>query len=124
VPDDDLFSQLTWLGPDQNPFRMRVLDCRPFSTTMISTTKDPAIAARFNALRRENGEQHRGQHPADPLAVPCVLSYPFNGESRDGPLFVARQMEDKWDVYLSDSTLYFARSWTGELAFRAAVEFK
>ena len=44
----DLFSQLAWLEPAHNPFGLRVLDCRPFSTTMISATKDAAIAARFN----------------------------------------------------------------------------
>ena len=49
---------------------------------------------------------------------------PVPGGSRDGPLFVARQMEDKWDVYLYDGHLYFARSWTGDLVYRAAVEFR
>lgn len=33
-------------------------------------------------------------------------------------------MEDKWDIYLYDGHLYFARSWTGELTFRAKIEFK
>lgn len=31
-------------------------------------------------------------------------------------------MEDKWDICLYDNTLYFARSWTGELWFRAIIE--
>jgi hypothetical protein len=39
-------------------------------------------------------------------------------------LFVAQQMEDKWDIYLQDGDLYFTRSWTGELVFRAAIAFK
>jgi hypothetical protein len=124
MAQDDLFAQLNWLGPDQNPFRLRVLDCRPFSTSMISTTKDPSIAARFNRLRRSTGEEHRGHHPGGPLTAPCALRYPFNGEGKDGPLFVAGQMEDKWDIYLYDGYLYFARSWTGELVFRATVEFR
>ena len=120
----DLFSQLAWLEADQNPFGLRVLDCRPFSTTMISATKDAAIAARFNQLRSSRGEEHRGQHPEDAILAHCDLSYPFNGESRDGPLFTAGQMEDKWDIHLYDSQLYFARSWTGEMVLRAAIEFK
>jgi hypothetical protein len=91
---------------------------------MISTTKDPNIAARFTHLRSVSGEEHRGQHPEDALSVRCELRYPFNGESRDGPLFVAQQMEDKWDIYLYDAHLYFARSWTGELAVRAVIAFK
>jgi hypothetical protein len=124
VAQDDVFTQLVWLKPDENPFHLRVLDCRPFSTTMISTTEDPAIAARFTHLRNASGEEHRGKKPADAIVAICDLSYPFNGESRDGPLFVAQQMEDKWDIYLYDGHLYFARSWTGELAFRAAIDFR
>jgi len=124
VAQDDTFSQLAWLGPDENPFHLRVLDCRSFCTTMISTTRDAAIAARFSQLRSASGEEHRGQHPDDAVAAHCDLSFPFNGESRDGPLFVAQQMEDKWDIYLYDGHLYFARSWTGELVFRAAIEFR
>lgn len=47
---DDTFSKLIWLEADQNPFGLLLLDCRPFSTSMISTTKDPAIATRFGQL--------------------------------------------------------------------------
>jgi hypothetical protein len=124
MAQDDLFSQLNWLEPHQNSFGLRVLDCRPFSTTMISATKDPSIAARFNQVRGSTEEQHRGRHPDDALVARCDLAYPFNGEFRDGPLFVARHMEDKWDIYLYAGHLYFAGSWTGELVFRAPIEFK
>jgi hypothetical protein len=120
----DIFSGLTWLGPDESPFRLRVLDCRPFSTAMISTTKDPNIAARFNQLRCSSGEEHRGRHPENAVVARCDLSYPFDEESKDGPLFVARQMEEKWDIYLYDGHLYFSRSWTGDLVYRATVEFR
>lgn len=118
---DDLFTQLQWLEADQNPFRLRVLDCRPFSTTMISTTSDPTIAARFSQLRTASGEEYRGRQPEDAVAVPCRLSYPFRGDAQDGALFTAQQMEDKWDIYLFDGYLYFARSWTGDLVFRARI---
>jgi hypothetical protein len=121
---DETFEQLSWLEQDQNPFGLRVLDCRPFCTTMISTTKDPKIALSFNRLRGSTGVEHRAQHPADPVTVPCLLSYPFRAESTDGRLFVAGQMEDKWDIYLHDGTLFFARSWTGDLVYRAAIEFR
>jgi hypothetical protein len=38
-------------------------------------------------------------------------------------LFIAQQMEDKWDIYFFDGYLYFARSWTGDLIFRAKANF-
>jgi hypothetical protein len=89
MSQDDIFEQLRWLEADENPFHMQVLDCRPFSTGMISTTNDPYIAARFSHLRTSTGVEHRGQHPKHALVVPCESIYPFNGEFRDGPLFVA-----------------------------------
>ncbi len=30
-------------------------------------------------------------------------------------------MEDKWDIYLYDARLYFCRSWSGVLAYRANI---
>jgi hypothetical protein len=39
----------------QSAFHPRVLDCRQFRMTLISTTKDPAIAARVNCLLGFNG---------------------------------------------------------------------
>jgi hypothetical protein len=38
---------------------------------------------------------------------------------KDGPQFVARQMEEKWNIYLFDGILYFVRSWTGLLIHAA-----
>jgi hypothetical protein len=40
MAQDDTFSHLAWLPPNQNSFGVRVLDCRPFSTTMIAVTTD------------------------------------------------------------------------------------
>jgi hypothetical protein len=124
VAQDDTFSQLVWLEADDSPFGLRVLDCRPFSTAMISATKDASIATRFTQLRASTGEEHRGRHPEGAIVAACDLAYPFTGECRDGPLFVAQQMEDKWDIYLYGGNLYFARSWTGELDLRAAIDFR
>ena len=30
-----------------------------------------------------------------------------------------QEMEDKWDIYFHEDHLYFARSWTGNLIYRA-----
>ena len=77
---------------------MRCLDCRVFSQSMLSVTEDPNIAARFCALRKSTGEQHIGKLPPNTVTVQCDLSYPYSGEIKDGPLFIAEEMEDKWDI--------------------------
>lgn len=35
---------------------------------------------------------------------------------------LAREMEDKWNVYMEDDTVHFHRSWTGMEVFRFTVE--
>src|SRR5260221_440138 len=37
--------ELKWLSPDENPWHVRVLDMRPFTQGVISTSTDPQMAA-------------------------------------------------------------------------------
>jgi hypothetical protein len=114
-------SGVHWVSAGDSPFGVDVLDCRAFSQSMISTTQDQRIADSYLNLRASSGEQYRGCAPENAVACECDLRYPHMAELRDGPLFKAQAMEDKWDIYLYDGYLYFARSWTGLLAFRARV---
>lgn len=120
---ESIFEKLTWLDEKSNPFKVRCLDCRIFSRSMISTAQDPKVAAHFGELRASTGEQYVGKLPPNTVTVPCNFSYPHDGQSKDGPLFIAAVMEDKWNIYLYAGDLYFARSWTGDLVFRAKIGF-
>lgn len=124
APQPISFDGVRWLEADESPFGIRVLDCRPFSRSMISTTKDPGIANRFVQLRASDGREHVGKRPKDAIEAACALAYPAPDGTRDGPRFKADQMEDKWDVYLYEGVLYFARSWGGELIFTATTELR
>ncbi len=118
----DPFEYLSWIEADQNPFKVRILDCRSVTQTMVSTAAQLKVVESFSQLRHSTGEQHIGKVPENTLHIPCSLHYP-HGESADGPLFVAKEMEDKWYIYLYDNHVYFARSWTGQLIFRAEIGF-
>lgn len=112
--------EVRWLGKDdpRNPFTVDGYDCLAFVRSMLSTTKDQDIAARFVALRSSVGSNHAGQMPAGATAIGHRLVYPGGGIA-DGALFKAQQMEQKWDIYLYGDSLYFCRSWTDTLVFRA-----
>ena len=112
---------LVWLPPEQNSFGVRVLDCRDFCKFMKNANCDPGVSQRFAELRRSSGEEHRGRSPQSPRQLPCKLCYRLRGGLRHGSAFRAKSMEDKWDIFFFENALYFARSWTGELAFRAQV---
>ncbi len=104
-----------WIGRDHNPFRLRIYDCRSFTRTMVATTTDPGIAARFASLRNQDGRHNRDTLPRDAVSVPCQIRYSTPVDLRDGPVFRARQMEEKWDIDFYAGKLYFSRSWTGSL---------
>lgn len=120
-PPDPPPPVLNWIEADSNPFGVRILDCRPFTQETIPVTNDPEIAARYLSLRQSDGREYKGRSPEDSATIECRLAYPYQGEVLDGILFKAQQMGDKWDIYLYDGHIYFARSWTGDLVFRARL---
>ena len=119
---NEVLAPLGWIEATKNPFGIRLLDIRSLTFTLTSTTADMQIAMRFDALRSSDGQEHRGSTPSGFVETDCNLTYPTLGTPHDGPLFKARAMEDKWDIYLYDGYLYFARSWTGDLQFRAKID--
>ena len=123
TPASDPLSGVRWITGSDNPFGVDLLDCRSFSQSMLAVTKDPKVAETYTALRGSSGEQYRGRTPEDSRTCACDLRYPHRGDTRDGPIFKAEAMEDKWDIYFYDGYLYFARSWTGELEYRAHIVF-
>lgn len=115
----EVFDQLRWIEADDNPFNVKIFDCRPYALAMISFSDDKKVAEHFALSRSSEGEQYRGSTPANSVHVECKLRYPVLKEIREGPIFKAREMEDKWDIYFYDGYLYFVRSWTGDLSFKA-----
>jgi hypothetical protein len=111
-----------WLAPHQTAFGIEVLDCRPLTQALVAVTADPDVAARFVTLRQSDGRGYVGTQPANGRVTACQLRYPFGGSERlAGPMFKAQEMEDKWDLYVYDDTLYCARSWTGDLIYSARI---
>lgn len=106
------------VGPD-NPFGLRVLDCRPLSWAMVAVSKDPSVAESFARLRSSDGRDLIERAIHNPVRVQTSLRFPHNGEPLNGIAFKAPQMEVKWDIYIYDSVFLFARSWTGDLVYRA-----
>jgi len=112
--------QFRWYDPGpENPFGIRLLDCRPLTQTVIATTSDRSIAERYNLLRGSNGRDLISAQIPDSVRCPASLRFPHNGAPLKGIVFKAPSMDVKWDIYVYDSVFHFARSWTGELQYRA-----
>lgn len=84
-------------------------------------TADLHVAESFTRLRASAGAGYQDRAVKDPQRVRCDLEYSYNSTMENGAVFKAAEMEDKWDIYLYSPYLYFARSWTGDLQYRATL---
>lgn len=123
VEGDDPFARLEWLDAETNPFGVRALDCQPMVGGMPAM-QEPAAAARFAELRQLDGATLRDRHPEDATLIACALQLSFPRPASEGVVFRAEVMEDRWDLFLIEGWLYFVRSWSGQLVYRASVRFE
>ena len=115
--------KFTWYEVDEkNPFNKRILDIRSLTQTMLAFTKDQSVAALFGKLRQSKGEEFIGSKPADAETLNTSLVYPHNGAKLAGAVYKAKCMEDKWDIYGWNDVIYFTRSWTGEVVYKAFLK--
>jgi hypothetical protein len=111
-----------WLQPNENIWRLPILDCTQYADGMTSFTESPQVAQKYSELRKASGQELPGVEFKPIQSVPCNLAYEINKRPADGPVFKSRIMEEKWDIYSYDERLFFCRSWSGELIYRAAVK--
>lgn len=111
---------LQWIEASDNPWGVRILDCRPVSMAWTSTTKAPDIAASFVKLRTADGRAHLKAEPL-PVKVSGELTMPEINMPPEGCFSLARQMEEKWDLFHFDHRLFVSRSWTGVLGYTASL---
>lgn len=105
-----------WLQGDASPFGTDVFDCRDFTLTHFSSTGDPEIAERFVQRRETSGNEYVNKLPSHSLRIEVSLEIELGSYVlKEGPLFKAEQMEDKWDIFHFGEFFYFTRSWTGDL---------
>jgi len=113
-----------WLAPSdaQNPFGLEVIDCRSVALTMVSATPDPQTVANFFGLRGSDANEVAAKDLNETLAVDCRFSIAYDGQFVDGPIFLAPEMEHKWDIYAHGGKIYVRRSWTGIVVHVAEIE--
>jgi hypothetical protein len=124
----DVSLEPAWIEPVGNPFQMRVLNCEAFcrDSPMFALGEGAdAINARCRQARDDPGGWRPPAAVPDAVTIPCLLSYPVNGERNpDGAQFLAEGMGDLWDIRQFDDHMYFSRSWTGQLLYRAKLLYR
>ncbi len=127
-PDDpsnsipkEISNKLKWLHGTESPFNISVFDSRAFALSMVSVTRDPDVAERYNKLIGSNGKEFIEKHPDSMRGIDFNNTYKLAEPFVNGPVFVSGRMEEKWNIYLWDESLYLVRSWTGALIYRVYI---
>lgn len=114
--------KLTWHEPgDDNPFNKRVLDIRGFTQTSLFVTRSRFVAEIFTERRKSNGQELVAAKMYNKETIDANINYQHHRPLIDGVLYNAKCMEDKWDVYAWNDIIYFTRSWTGEVVYKAFI---
>ncbi|UPK72283.1 ankyrin repeat domain-containing protein [Chitinophaga filiformis] len=102
---------LPWIAPEDNPWQVRLLDMRPITETMLSTSKDEQMAQNAVSYNSEDGLVFLEQLPLEEAEIAANLTFPVDGKLYPGVLFIPQVMEHKWAIYFHDNKLIFVRSW-------------
>lgn len=106
---------LNWIAPNQNPWNVEVLDLRPISQTMLSSSKDPKMASNAISYNQEDGLIFLKQTLKSKKSIESKFSFPIDSRLENGVLFIPSAMENKWAIYFHQNKILFIRSWLKEV---------
>lgn len=113
---------LKWIEAADNPWGVRVLDVRPVTLTMLSTSSDPQCASNAVSFGQEDGSSFIGEAPLAGRILEASLRFPIDRILADGVLFVPSEMEHKWALFYHRGEVICVRSWTRKVHVVARVE--
>lgn len=103
--------EIPWIPAAENPWGVPVLDVRPVTLGMLSTSQDPQMASNAISYGGEDGSSFANERPPVARTIDAALSFPIDRVLADGVLFTPAAMEDKWAVFVADGRIVFVRSW-------------
>ena len=106
---------LKWIEPTENPWNVKVLDLRPISQTMLSTSKDALKASNAMSYGQDDGISFIGKQPQSDRVTTAEIAFKTDGKLLFGALFIPSAMEQKWAIYYHNNQLIFIRSWLREV---------
>jgi len=116
------FPEVQWIEAENSPWGVRLLDLRPVTQGLLSTSADPECAANAVSFHHDDGSSFESMHPNSDRTVPLSLRYRVAQPLTDGPLFIPTCMEEKWAIFYRGGRILFVRSWTRELYAAADVK--
>lgn len=115
--------ELPWIGPEDNPFGVPLLDLRPLTQSWVAASSDPKQAENLTAMFQEDGERFASQR-ADGETTKSELRYRTDGFLADGILFSPDCMEQKWALFYYAGRINCVRSWTHQVVLSAEAHVR
>jgi hypothetical protein len=119
--DHTQLAKIKWIGPADNPWGVPILDVRPVTLGMLSTSRDPRMAANAASFGGDDGTCFIGIKPSISRSIPTSLRYKTDGILVDGVLFAPGAMEQKWALYYHRGQIICIRSWLRQVEALAKV---
>jgi hypothetical protein len=102
---------LNWIDASDNPWGIKLLDLRPITQGMLSTSQDPQMAANAVSYNSDDGTSFINQEPESGNEITAEISFPTDPMLAPGVLFIPEVMENKWAIFFHQDTIIFVRSW-------------
>jgi hypothetical protein len=108
---DQSMESLSWIEPSDNTWHLKLLDLRPLTQNMLSTSTDPQMATNAVSYGAEDGTNFWNTPPNSQKHTFIDLSISVDRFLQPGVLFIPSTMEHKWAIYFDGENLIFIRSW-------------
>jgi hypothetical protein len=102
---------LNWIEASENPWGIKLLDLRPITQRMLSTSQHPQMAANAVSYGSEDGTSFINQEPESGNEITAEISLSVDLILAPGVLFIPDVMERKWAIFFHQNTIIFVRSW-------------
>jgi Ankyrin repeats (3 copies) len=116
--------EVRWLDAADNPWGVPVLDVRPVTLGMLSTTTDRRCAENAISFGQDDGTSFIGLEPQGTRTVGIGLRFSIDHILADGALFIPMEMEHKWAIYFHHGQLIFIRSWLRKVQAVAETQIR
>ena len=110
-----------WIEAADNPWNVRLLDVRPVTQHMLSTSKNPLFATNAISFLQDDGTGFIGVPPASDRMIPAELRYNVDPCLVEGILFRPEAMEHKWAIFYHGGRILVIRSWLRQVQVVADV---
>jgi len=108
-------SELHWINQEDNIWRHNILDLRPLTQSMTSTSTNPLMAANAISFIGEDGTTFFGLKPQNSRIIDVNFNLAIDESLEAGILFTPNTMEHKWAICFDGEYLIFIRSWLREV---------